>query len=74
MGKWVNIRLEIEAAVPLEALSSVAPGIDVEEFQELLNNDPDEAIEMLKGELLAREVVDYGVVFDIDGVEVIENE
>lgn len=49
MGKWVNIRLEIEAAVPLEALSSVAPGIDVEEFQELLNNDPDEAIEMLKG-------------------------
>lgn len=29
---------------------------------------------MLKGELLAREVVDYGVVFDIDGVEVIENE
>ncbi|BAD84773.1 hypothetical protein TK0584 [Thermococcus kodakarensis KOD1] len=70
----MNIRLEIEAAVPLEALSSVAPGIDVEEFQELLNNDPDEAIEMLKGELLAREVVDYGVVFDIDGVEVIENE
>lgn len=29
---------------------------------------------MFKGELFVREVVDYGVVFDIDGVEVIENE
>ena len=71
MGKWVNIRLEVEAAVPLEALPRVAPGIDVEEFLELLD-DPDEAIEMLKDYLIVGEAVHYGVDFDIEDVEVYE--
>ena len=72
MSEWVNIRLEIEAAVPLEALQRVAPGIDVEEFLELLEDDPDEAIEMLREYLIVGEATHYGVDFDVEDVEVYE--
>ncbi|WP_297494498.1 hypothetical protein [Thermococcus sp.] len=72
MGKWVNIRISFEAAVPLETLPGVAPGIDVEEFLELLEDDPDEAIEMLKEYLIVGETTHYGVDFDVEDAEVYE--
>lgn len=72
MSEWVNIRISFEVAVPLKALPGVAPGIDVEEFLELLEDDPDEAIEMLKDYLIVGEMVQYGVDFDVEDVEVYE--
>lgn len=72
MTKWVNIRISFEAAVPLEALPGVAPGIDVEEFLQWLEDDPDEAMEMLKDYLIVGEMMQYGVDFDVEDVEVYE--